>query len=547
MSTNVNISEASAPEAKGVLGEHFDATLPSLIQSLAVEQVEHTLVSHLGVGEVTANELWTNVSNLAAGLIGLGVSQGDRVAAMLSNGLELIELVFAVTLAGGVFVPMNTAWRGRSLEHIVQDSEPIVLAVDATLRPDVLELAQQRSGITTVVVGDTDGERSGAVRFSTLRKIGAGHEFPAVAAEDLALLLYTSGTTGQSKGNMISHRASLWMAATAADTLGYSDEDIVHSCLPLFHANALQCGLFGALLRGARFVFSSRFSASRFWEEVSAAGATHTSLLGSMMPLLMAQPAGARDRAHSVHTVYCAPMPEHLPVFEQRFGVKCASTYGLTDANIFTVRPADDSGVRSAGVASPDWELAIVDGDGLPVAQGEVGELVGRPRLPYIASSGYWRNPAATTELWGNLWCHSGDLLRQDEEGRYFFVDRKKDAIRKGGENVSSFEVEEVLLGHPAVAEAAVFGIPSELLEDEVMAVLVLHDGVTVTPEEIFATCARELAYFAVPRYIEFGTELPRTENHRVRKRELRERGVSELTWDAGPVTRRRIESMGRA
>jgi crotonobetaine/carnitine-CoA ligase len=265
------------------------------------------------------------------------------------------------------------------------------------------------------------------------------------------------------------------------------------------------------------------------------------------MPLLVARDPGPQDRDHGVRVAYCAPLPEDLPRFEQRFGLKCASTYGLTDANILTVRPADDSGVRSCGISSPDWELALVDDADRPVAPGAVGELIGRPKRPFIASSGYWRNPQATTELWRNLWCHSGDLLRQDEDDRYHFVDRKKDAIRKGGENISSFEVEEVLLTHPEVAEATVFGVPSDLAEDDVMAVVVAVAGVELQAEKIFAMCTRELPFFAVPRYIESAAELPRTENHRVRKAELRARGVTSRTWDAGPITRRRIDEARRA
>jgi crotonobetaine/carnitine-CoA ligase len=450
--------------------------------------------------------------------------------------------VFAATLLGGVLVPVNTALRGGSLTYVLRDSEPAALVVHDDQLRDARQYARTASPNPQIVVVGDAPLGPGETRFGSLGASGAGLTPPSLRAEQLALILYTSGTTGMAKGNMVSHRASLWMAATAAATMGYAADDVVHTCLPLFHANALQCGLIGGLWSGAETVIAPRFTASGFWEQVRDAGATHTALLGSMMPLLTAQPAGSRDRDHRVHTAYCAPLPEDIAGFEERFGLQCASTYGLTDGNIMTVRPPDSSAVPSCGVASPDWEVALLDDEDMPVASGHLGELAGRPRLPYIASSGYWRNPQATTELWRNLWCHSGDLLRQDAEGRFLFIDRKKDALRKGGENVSSVEVEAVLLSHPDVASAAVFGIPSALSEDEVMAVIVRIPGSPLTPEEIFAVCARELPYFAVPRYIEFAQVLAQNESHRVRKSALRARGVTESTWDAGPVTRRRFE-----
>jgi carnitine-CoA ligase len=533
------MSETTAATDGGVLGSHFESTIPAVLRGLAETAPDRTIVRTLEGESLTAAELWRRAQIIAGAFADLGGAPGERIAVSLPNGLEMVEAFFGATLAGCVFVPLNTAWRRRSLERILEDSEPAILISDDV---HLDELTRYARGLVGAASAEGD-----VIEYDELRAGPTPAPRAEIEASSLGMLLYTSGTTGLSKGNMLSHRASLWMAATAAQTLNYSPEDIVHSCLPLFHANALQCGLLGSMLRGAEFVISPRFTASGFWGEVRDCRATHTALLGSMMPLLAARPPAAHDREHSVHTAYCAPLPEGLPQFEERFGLKCASTYGLTDANIFTVRPADDSGVRSCGVTSSDWELQLVDDSDLPVRPGEVGEMVGRPRLPYIASSGYWRKPEATTELWRNLWCHSGDLLRQDEQGRFHFIDRKKDAIRKGGENVSTFEVEEALLTHSAIAEAAVIGVPSELSEDEVMAFVVLTETGEVTAEEIFTLCARELPFFAVPRYIELIGELPRTENHRVRKADLRERGVSERTWDAGPVNRRRVAEVAAA
>lgn len=535
--------ERSDIDHRGVLGEHVDLTLPALVRDLAERTPDRVVVRSLDGQARTAKELWRNVRSVAGGLADLGVRPGDRVATLLDNSVELIELFFGVIYAGAVFVPMNTAWRGPSLRSILEDSEPSAVVVPAARAAEVAELVER--SCVLMLSGDPGTERGDAVLADVMRKaLGVDVPWYDPAPRDLAMLLYTSGTTGASKGNMLTHRSCLWMAATASSTLSYTEEDVVHSCLPLFHANALLCGLLGALLSGATFVLSPRFTASRYWEEVASCGATQTALLGSMIPLLLAQPERPAEHEHQIRVAYCAPLPERVSVFERRFGLKCAATYGLTDANILTVREPDDSDVQSCGVASPDWELQVVDDDGRELPRGQAGELRARPRQPFIASLGYWRRPAATVELWRDLWVNTGDILYQDEQGRFHFVDRKKDAIRKGGENISSAEVEEVIGSHPAIGEAAVFAVPSDLAEDEVMAVLVVKDGADVSYDEVFQYCARELPYFAVPRYLELAEELPRTENHRVRKAELRKAGVTRRTWDAGPVTRRRVDDL---
>jgi carnitine-CoA ligase len=526
----------------GVLADRFDATLSSLIGDLASTRSDKTILRMTDGYSRTAAELWRDARSVAAGLADLGVRSGDRVAVMLPNSPAMVNSFLGTTLLGAIFVPMNTAWRSNSLAHVLGDSEPAAVIVHAAHVSQVRPHLSALTPIPPMIVAGTSELGAEEVSFAQLLETEPAAPGGLPRAEDLASLLYTSGTTGRAKGTMFTHRASLWMAATAAATMSYTAGDVIHTCLPLFHANALHAGLVGALWSDAEVVIAPRFTAGGFWEELRDAGATHTALLGSMMPLLMSRPAGTRDRDHHVHTAYCAPMPENVAAFEARFGLKTASTYGLTDANIMTIRLPDSGSDRSCGFGSPEWDLALVDDNDLPVPAGEIGELVGRPRLPYIAASGYWRNPEATTELWRNLWLHTGDLMRQDEAGRFYFLDRKKDALRKGGENVSSVEVETVLLNLQSIQAAAVFGVPSELSEDEVMAVIVPVPGSELTPEEVFAECARELPYFAVPRYIEFAEELPQTGSHRVRKAELRARGVTDRTWDAGPVTRRRFE-----
>lgn len=528
----------------GVLGDFYDAVLSDLPRRLAESDPTQEVLRDVSGRAWTALELWQRVSDLANGLAQLNLEAGSRIAAMLENGPEIIELYFAVPLAGHIFVPLNTAWRGVSLTHILSDSEPAVVVTTAG-RSAVIEKALATAGIdaSLTIVADASVKAHTTSDYEALFTAGSP---PATSTspQDLAMLLYTSGTTGPSKANMLTHRSCLWMGAAVSETVGYRAGQTVHSCLPLFHANALLCGLTGALMRGATFAVSPRFTASGFWHEVKEVRADHTAMVGSMIPLLLAQEPSTQDRDHNLKVAYCAPMPERVGEFETRFGLKCASTYGLTDANVVTVRPPDDSGVPSCGVAADDWELRLVDAEGNTVDQGSVGELWARPKIAGISSQGYWRNPYATVQLWRGLWANTGDLLRQDEAGRYHFVDRKKDAIRKGGENVSSAEVEEAILAFPGVREAAVFAVPSALSEDDVMVALVPQQEASLNFESLFEHAMRELPFYAVPRYIRLVTELPRTENHRVRKSELRSIGITPETWDAGPVTRRRSEAL---
>jgi carnitine-CoA ligase len=535
----------------GVLGSHFDSRVFDLVESKAVEEPDSVVLTDTSGATMTARELWARITSLSSGLTDLGLPSGSRVAVMLDNCFDMVELYFAVPLAGHVFVPLNTGWRGRSLAFILGDCAPALLVRHRRYAAQTDQaLAEADTQCPLYEVAELADCEGGAIPFlDVLRVPPVAGDLPGRDAlpEDLLMLLYTSGTTGVSKGNMLTHRSCLWMAASAAATADYRRGEVVHSCLPLFHANALLCGLSGALLSDAVFALSGRFTASGFWEELALVGAHHTALLGSMVPLLLAAPERPAERSHEVRVAYCAPLPERVEVFERRFGLKCTSTYGLTDANILTCRPADDSNVQSCGWASPDWELRVVDDRGRTVVRGEVGELWARPKLPFISSLGYWNNAAATVALWSDLWVNTGDMLREDDEGRYHFVDRKKDAIRKGGENISSAEVEEVVSMFPAVSEAAVFAVPSALSEDEVMVVVTAVAGETVDPQRLFEHCVRELPFFSVPRYIEVVESIPRTENHRVRKAELREAGVREHTWDAGPVTRRRVQAMHEA
>jgi crotonobetaine/carnitine-CoA ligase len=283
-------------------------------------------------------------------------------------------------------------------------------------------------------------------------------------------------------------------------------------------------------------VFEPRFSASGFWSSMRASGATVVYLLGAMVPILLAQPAGPGERDHRVRVGLGPGVPESAGrAFLERTGVRLLEGYGSTETN-FAIATAPDSprgGVM--GWLRPGFEARVADEDDVPLPNGEAGELLLRADEPHAFASGYFNMPEKTVEAWRNLWFHTGDRVVREADGAFRFVDRIKDAIRRRGENISSFEVEQVLLSHPGVAACAVYPVRSELAEDEVMAALVAREGQCIDPAELLAFCESRLPYFALPRYVDLLPELPRTENGKVQKYKLRERGVTAVTWDRGP------------
>jgi crotonobetaine/carnitine-CoA ligase len=329
---------------------------------------------------------------------------------------------------------------------------------------------------------------------------------------------------------------------TVGELLEIGEEDVLYTCLPMFHTNALNAFV-QALVAGATFVIGERFSASRFWRRAAAEGATVTYLLGAMVNILHGRAPAPEDSAHSVRIALAPATPStlHEP-FRERFGVLLIEGYGSTETNCTIGAAASKQRPGWMGVELADYEIDVVDENDAAVPPGEAGELVLRPRHPFSFATGYFAMEEATVRAWRNLWFHSGDRVLRDEQGWVRFVDRTKDAIRRRGENISSYEVEAAIASYPKVAGVAVFAVPSEMAEDEVMAAVVPKPDVEIDPEELVRHCEGRLAYFAIPRYVDLVGELPTTENGKVRKAVLRERAVTETTWDreaAGVVLRR--------
>jgi carnitine-CoA ligase len=495
----------------------------------------------------TAAEVAEVSGRLAGALIALGVGPGDRVATLIENSPEAMFSWWGIVLAGAVAVPINTAYKGEYLRHQLQDSGSRVLIVEASLVERAEPVVSQVEGLdNVVVVGGAPMPLKGATvhGWDDLLAGASVPPAPAVRPSSLATFVYTGGTTGPSKGCMLSHRYHEVLARQIGICWRRTAEDVVWTPLPMFHFNAIVTAILGPLIYGGRAAIERRFSVSRFWPEMNRTGATVTSTLGTMAYLLahdVDRPempgSGAAEANTSLRLIGAAPLPVEVDsILRSRFGVETFSgAYGVTEASLVSWQPPGvENKPNAAGVINDEhFDVRIFDDDDHELPRGTEGEIVIRPLRPHTMFEGYWGRPEATVEASRNWWYHTGDVGRIDEEGYLFFVDRKADYLRRRGENISSFEVERVLMSHGALADVAVHAVPSPLTEDDLKVTATVKEGATVSEEELFRWCVDQLPYFALPRYIEFRAELPRSPVGRVLKRQLRAEGVTPATWDA--------------
>lgn len=509
----------------------------------AAEDRDAPLVSFIDGQTYTRGEIADAAAEMTAALQNAGVRRGERVGFLLGNRVEFLAVWLGVLGCGAVAVPINTAMRGRGLEHVLQTSEPMIVISEVEFAAAVESAVANLSADPPLLVW-WGGSRGSGVGYDAFLGGASGGD-PAYAEQrlsDFSHILFTSGTTGPSKGVMWSNQTAVAMAEGGIFVMDYTPDDVVFTCLPLFHSNALFTTFLGALIRRARVAVSQRFSASSFWRQVHDSSATTISLLGSMVPILRGRTASSADLDHSVRRALVIPLDDHdEEVLTLRFGFECTTLYGLTDAGTPIGRPPGHRRPNSCGQVTPGWECVLADSQDNPVPVGSVGELLVRPLRPFMGQLGYYKMPEETLAAWRNLWCHTGDLMTQDEDGWFYFVDRAKDAIRRFGENVSSYEVEQALLDHPDVVEVAAYPVPSDLAEDEVMVAVVAAPGATATASDLIEWCWSHLPYFAVPRYIRFVAALPKTTTLKVQKHQLRQVGI-DGAFDGGPVGRKSRE-----
>ena len=517
------------------------STIPQALKNACEKWPNKTYLDFSGE-KYTFAEVDRESTRIAHGLVELGVAAGDRVCAIMGNVVDIIFVWFAVNKLGAVWVPINTDFKGEYLRHQIADAGASVIVVEPHFADRVFGIEDKLPELKTLVCRGELPKVQSRLQLKTLDSIRSSNTSPVthqVSPSDLALLIYTSGTTGPSKGCMVSQNYALNFGGAMGKATHLTDKDIVHTPCPMFHS----AGAFGVILMtlqaGAGAAISPRFSVTNFWSEIEQSGATASMLLSIMLRLIPEAPDSdvARRCFGKLRTVFGSPFPGKLKdQWREKFGVKypASPAYGMTEACPVFLTPIDLVGVpeSASGRLYEDYEARIIDDKGNECPPNVPGEIYLRPTRPDIMFLGYWRRPESTTEVWRDLWFHTGDIGKIDENGFFYFVDRKKDYLRRGGENISSFEVEATFLGHNEVAEVAVHSVPSDLSEDELKVTVVLHPGATVTEEVLCVWSLDRLPHFAVPRYIEFRKELPKTATHRVQKHVLRSDGVTTATWD---------------
>lgn len=485
--------------------------------------------------DLTYRALADEALGLAGGLDRLCVGRQQPVLLMLDNHLDFPVAWLALSLTGRVEVPVNTAYRGSILAHVVENCGAAVMILEAHYLDRLIEVASRLTGLTTVVVR---GDRAGREVPAGWRVMGwddlSGPPAAPVdlAPSDLIGIMYTSGTTGLSKGVRVTHAHAY--AYSAPCMFGYARPDeVLLILLPLFHVGGQWQGIYNTLIAGCTAIVLPRFSASTFWDDVRRYGCTYTMLLGAMANILWRAPERPDDADQPLKTALMIPVMPEVDAFRTRFGMEAIGTgYGSTEGSTVMTACPGHAAPGACGWLRPDFEARLVDEADLEVPEGGAGELVLRPREPWSIMDGYHAMPEATAAAWRNLWFHTGDVMRRLPSGQYSFVDRSKDAMRRRGENVSSQEVEREIAAHPAVLECAAVAVPSELSEDEIKACVVLKPGEVVDGPGLLTFLLPRMPDFMVPRYVEFLASLPKTPTEKIKKQDLRAAGVTPETWD---------------
>jgi carnitine-CoA ligase len=509
-----------------------ERTLPAILERQARRYGNRRFFT-AGEANWSFADAQTIAARYAATLAAAGIRPDDRVALICGNRPELMQIYLGCGWLGATAVPINTASRGPQLQHILSNSGAKLLAIEASLLEaldfvDLNQLALERIWL----IGSNGAPLRDGISVTNLPPPAAALPAASVDPAQNVAILYTSGTTGPSKGVCCPHAQYFWWGLNSVRNLEIGKSDVLSTTLPLFHSNALGT-FYAALLSGATLVAEPRFSASQFWQVLIDRRATVTYLLGAMVPILLAREPSPEERGHTVRCALAPGVPANLhAAFEQRSGIHLIDGYGSTETNFIIGTTAAERRGGTMGTMREGYHARIIDQSGNDVPAGEPGELIVHSDEPLAFAAGYFAMPDKTAEAFRNDWFHTGDRATRDPDGYFRFVDRLKDAIRRRGENVSSFEVEQVLLSHPDVGQAAVFPVPSELAEDEVMAAIVRRQGSTLTESVLCEFCRPRLARFAVPRFIEFVDTLPTTENGKVQKYKLRERGVTQGAWD---------------
>ena len=508
-------------------------TIHGLLDRQASRYGDKPFLSFQGV-DYSFAELDAMSRRAAAGLAALGIGKGDRVALMLDNCVEYLALWFGASRLGAVEVPLNTAHRGAVLSHMLRLSKAPLIVIEPALIPVLEEVAGDLDRPPRMVVRGAVPVES-AVSLDDLMATEGPPPEVAVSPSDPYAIMFTSGTTGVSKGALMPQGYALNAARQICEATGYSEADCLYNALPLFHGNAQILSALPALMAGARTVLCERFSASRFWDDIRTHGCTAFNYIGTILSVLMKAPESAADRDNPLRVMMGAGAGKGLfEAFEARFRVSLIEGYGMSEIGVPITSDPDRKRPGSCGRQTPHYDLMLMGRDGQPVTAPDTpGELLVRPKQPNGMMIEYVEMPDKTVEAFRDLWFHTGDLLQYDADGFWYFLDRDKDALRRRGENISSFEVERVINEMPQVVECAVIPMPSNLGEDDVMVCVVPRDGADLSGAAIRDHCRGKMADFMLPRYVRLVPTLPKTATARVEKHKLKAEGVTADTWDA--------------
>lgn len=519
-----------------------DCVLRPLIERRAAETPTKTFARFADGSEWTYARMLADVRATAAGLQALGVRQGDNVLSWLPNGRDAIRVWFALNYIGAVYVPINLAYRGRILEHVVENSDAALIVAHADLFPRLADIGRAKLRQAVVLGHAAVNPIEGLALYGAdALEADASTLVPPreIMPWDTQTIIYTSGTTGPSKGVLSSYLQAWSMGHAAFSFITGEDRYMVN--LPMFHVGGT-VAVYTMLANGGSIAVVEAFDTASFWPVMRETHSTVVVLLGVMTPFLVKQPPSPQDRDNPLRIAIMVPLCEDAQAFSDRFDCDVYTVFNMTEISTPLVSGRNPGPLATCGRPRPGVEARVVDANDCEVAPGEIGELILRTDAPWAMNHGYNRNPEATAKAWRNGWFHTGDAFRVDAEGNYFFVDRMKDAIRRRGENISSFEVETEVCAHPAIKEAAAVAVASELAEDEVMVAVSLAEGRALDPEELIRFLLPRMAHFMVPRYVRIVDELPKTPTQKVQKHLLRSEGVTADTWDrekAGVVVKR--------
>jgi crotonobetaine/carnitine-CoA ligase len=523
-----------------------DWLLPEILEHRAESHGDETFLQWETTDETVSFAEMDRLANRHAhGFANQGVSPGDKVLLMLQNSPEYLQCWFGLSKLGGVEVPVNTEFKRHTLTHVANITEAEFAVFHDQFVPRLLEVEDDLEHLETVAVlgseppsaADSDLE---FVAYDELVSDNATAPEVTYDPQDVTAIIMTSGTTGPSKAIQKTYAHQYFFAEQCVNITQLTEEDVYMTANPLFHSNAQVLVVFPALIAGAKVSLFEKFSASGWVDRLNETGATVCNFLGSMMDFVFQQPEREIDDDNDLRCLFAAPTAYGIQdEFEERYGIEyTAEVIGTTETCMPVLAPYGVERPEGAAglLLSEYYDVQLVDPDtDWPVEPGEMGEYAIRPKIPSIITPGYYGMPEKTEEAMRNCWFHTGDGLRRDEDGWFYFVDRIQDTLRRRGENISTYEVEQPILEHPAVEECAVVGIKAEEEggEDEVKAFVTIKDGQSVSYEALHEWCEDALPKFMIPRYLEKLEGMPKTSNEKIKKSDLRDRGNSERTWDA--------------